>query len=306
MKFSIVMPLHIRSDGIELILNEICIARKTLDFDLFFFVDGAKSAFETEKQSELLTILNNYDNESWINLIKREHNLGLKTNIESALDFVSNKYEAFQVIEDDCLVSASGITSIFLFLQNNEPGENQILAVNSISFNLKTLKYRWNYSDRLISWGWGTWSEIWLDYRVQALIFSRDELLNSIPDHWTLFEKFFVARMYKMINNLDSWAIPFSVYLRLNGYVASPSCNFTNLIANNFSTHAHWSPRLNEADIAILDPTISSVKDLRIRDLKILSWGRTSSLIYGYCIHSLRKIFNFFLRKKIQSKFKIK
>lgn len=293
MKFSIVMPLYIRFDGLESILNEIFNARESVDFDLFFFIDGANSEQAVEVQSSILDFLKKFQNLKWITLVHRERNMGLKRNIESALDYVSANYDAFMVIEDDCLISESGILSIFSFLEKNQSRHNQILALNSVSFNFRSSDFCWEYSDRLISWGWGTWSEIWQEYRKEKLTFSRDQLFKSIPKHWTLFERIFVKRMYKKVQNLDTWAIPFSVYLRLNGYIASPSCNYTNILDSEFSTHSRWHPRLEKSTFRVLEPTISGDCDFKVDRLKKLSRSRSFSLTYGFCIYLIRKLLNF-------------
>lgn len=286
MKVALVMLAFLRSRHLPEIFQKIETAHSFMRFDLLVFIDGPRDASQAIDQIEVANFFSQKAHLSWVKIQRRDKNLGIRNNLESALDFVASKYDCFMVVEDDCLVSEAGIVSLLSLLKSLAPREEQIMAVNSVGFANNDQNECWFFSDRLISWGWGSWSDIWREYRGAKFNFSDRSLKRSIPTHWTYFERWFVGRMYKRVRDLDSWAIPLSAFVREQGLVASPSRNFTKILGTDQATHARWAPMLPEVQDRPL-PAVLSLDSSVEFSLRRESRMRSRALILGWLLWQL-------------------
>ena len=216
-----------------------------LPFVIYVFSDGARDEADKLDVDRLRNLLWQVKNPSF-ELVEREENFGLSKNVELAIDWVAERHESFLVLEDDIEISATA-----LFIANRGVkalgGAEDFGAVCFAGMNPLGRRLEWQATDRFISWGWGTTSKSWERFQLwrDKKDLNKELLVNSIPNSWTIFEKWFVSRMYKKFESLNSWAIPFSVFLREESrLVVSPSANLVKVSGDDFSTHASWHPKM--------------------------------------------------------------
>lgn len=200
-------------------------------FDFFAFIDSPKSNKDFELNQEVTEIIKT----SRLNFIvhKRERNLGLKENIESAIKYIIGLYSKFIIIEDDICVGKHTFWFLKDSLKNYED-ENSVFQISGYNFNvplkLKKTPYFLPVGTSQI---WGSYSRVWKNY------FSKMDSINynSLNFRQRLFfNVFFFGGFKKMLKNQlerkdkTSWAIFFRLYIaQENGLVLFPP---RNLIRN--------------------------------------------------------------------------
>lgn len=228
------------------IMDQISESNSSKLLSVIVFVDAIPGR-NFEHDPGVVNQLENYEGLSK-EIIKRGSNFGLRKNILDGLDHCSSRFDFFICIEDDTIVDATGIDSMFALLSEPEKHPDNLAAVCSASFSNSRAVNAWIETDRFLSWGWGTTSDTWRRFREESFAPSTEDLVSHVPKTFCWPEREFVKRTYRRIRDLDSWAIEFSQWQRVNQMlVLRPSKNFLTIGKDGPSTHAAWGPLLPKA-----------------------------------------------------------
>ena len=173
--------------------------------NLTVFIDGPKNNNDSIIQENILFMLKNSKIKN-IKIIKQFKNLGLSKSLIYGINYLSNKYDKFIILEDDCIP----YKNFFKFFEvcfekyENDPTINSICSYQFpelVDKNQKTLKLI--ILDHFIPWGWGTWSHKWKKYSSTKI--------NSFKN----FPKFmsrFNSTAYRKKKKKDIWTLNYILY----------------------------------------------------------------------------------------------
>lgn len=276
-----------RPKNISKILETLQITGILESTDAFIFCDGARDCEAEEAVARTIEVALQFQDKG-LQVVRRQGNLGLSQNIMKGLTYLSERYNGFIVIEDDVLIDGATLVRMKNLLGSDSLGAD-IGAVNCSLFGSVTSENEWVTSNRFISWGWGTRADIWNSFAEwhKTVELSRDTLLADLPKEWSVFEKWFVGRMYKNFENLDSWAIPFSHFLRVRNYkILNPSSNGLTMLSTAQAANAKWSPLLPRVKSErLMDGLIHESSQ---KELVQMSRKRFCATILGYAKFKLR------------------
>ena len=147
------------------------------------------------------------------------HNRGLRQNVMVSVSSALEKVDALIVIEDDCLVGPSSLDffrwGLTLMKTQIEVGVISGTYLGKREFNSAF------YANRFSSWGWATNRDTWEEFLSHS--FSKQPLAELKPEikrltkHAPLPYRYEYWQITKNLENLDSWAIPFDLFLRSQG-----------------------------------------------------------------------------------------
>lgn len=187
---------------------------------LYIYADGAKENANNEAKSKILEVRNIIRSNQWckeVFIIEAEKNKGLALSIKTGVTEVIEKHGKVIVIEDDLVTSPAFLT----YMNNALDYYIQRKSVFSISaYNLPSkmmpipedYPYDVYVSVRNGSWGWGTWSDRWvqIDWNVDAY--------KTMMKHSEMQMAFNRGGddMFEMLSNqqsakLNIWSIQFTV-----------------------------------------------------------------------------------------------
>lgn len=268
-----------RHQHLKRIMDQISESRSSKHLSVIVFVDAIPGR-NSEHDPRVVMEFENYSG-LFKETVKRGSNFGLRKNILNGLDLLSSKFDFFICLEDDTIIDAAGIDSMFCFLSESEKHPENLAAVCSASFSNSRKTNAWIETDRFLSWGWGTTSNAWERFRKESCQPSSEELLGFVPKTFCWPERVLVSRTYRKIAELDSWAIEFTHWQRLNQtIVLRPSKNFLTIGKGGPSTHASWGPLLPKAG----EHSALEVKILTSGKIQkyVYSWIRIGSFVSGF------------------------
>lgn len=261
------------------IMDQISESNSSEFLSVIVFVDAIPGR-NFEHDPGVVNELENYEGLSK-EIIKRGSNFGLRKNILDGLDHCTSRFDFFICLEDDTIVDAAGIDSMVSFLSNPEKQPDNLAAVCSASFRNSRSVNAWIETDRFLSWGWATTSDAWRRFREESFEPSTEDLIGHVPKTFCWPEREFVKRTYRKISELDSWAIEFSQWQRLNQMlVLRPSKNFLTIGEGGPSTHATWGPLLPKA--GKYSPMESKILTPGKIQKYFYSWIRMASFLRGF------------------------
>lgn len=176
---------------------------------LYICVDGWRNEEDRRKQDEICAFAQTFRKcFSGIELVRRERNLGLASNIVTSISEVLNEHEKIIVLEDDIVVS-----SVFLRFMNDaldyfrdEPEVWHIAAHTIVNDPSRVNDvFLWRYMN---CWGWATWKDRWSHFEKDpaALIadFSQDQIadfdIDATGSSWAQ-----VVANYE--GSINTWAV---------------------------------------------------------------------------------------------------
>lgn len=185
---------------------------KYLDDHHYVFLDGSNEKRSNLEVRHYLRTKNNL-----INLIERPRNIGLRENILMGITEISEKYDAFIVLEDDLLISEGffEFMRVALLMRNEKTGH--ISAWNYPGMGA----FNRTYSSSIMNcWGWATWSDIWREfivwYEAKNYEKSSKEELKKMNFFWL---SGFLSQYEKNLDGtLKTWAIFWYLFLISCGY----------------------------------------------------------------------------------------
>ena len=105
----------------------------------------------------------------------REHNLGCRVAVSSAIDWFFSHVEAGIILEDDTLPDSSffRFAEVLLERYRNKP---EVMHISGNNYQGGRIRGNGSYyaSQFAHSWGWATWRRAWARYKVDISGFERD------------------------------------------------------------------------------------------------------------------------------------
>ncbi|UCH49808.1 MAG: hypothetical protein JSU95_08635 [Betaproteobacteria bacterium] len=137
--------------------------RKARPTRLYVAVDGPRSSHGQDAAlcAEVRRIVSTIDWPCELNTLFREHNLGCKNGVSSAIDWFFEHEQEGIILEDDCLPSLS----FFRFCETLLPRfktDARIFAIQGNFFGTsETADTSYLFSKHFYMWGWATWADRW-------------------------------------------------------------------------------------------------------------------------------------------------
>lgn len=190
------------------------------DFHIHLFIDGPKTLSDAVIQKQIVLLANSVFDKHKIFIHSRSVNVGLRENIIGGVNFITQEYPGFLVLEDDTVLAPGSLEYVFNMLSRYHHSSS-IMHINLWNFFdiMNTSPY---FSEHMHCWGWASWSNRWpSDLR---------EVLNwklSFSEKIRL-SKFFSTSHYShfygnKIGSNKTWAILWMVYIiRSSGLIVAP------------------------------------------------------------------------------------
>ena len=192
----------------------------TLDIPVFFSLDGPKDESEVtyvescrevfeEAQSHLETLAKLYSST----------NEGLRAKVISSVSLAFSSVDTLVVLEDDCVVGPSAIPFFRWGLERLKNGSD--FGAVSGTYLGRTWTNAAFRARRFNSWGWATHTDVWRrflesTYSQQPLLKMTNQI-RHLTSNDSLPYKIEYRRIMANLEKLDSWAIPFDMFLRSEG-----------------------------------------------------------------------------------------
>lgn len=210
--------------------------REVQPSQLFIAADGPRLDHPGEVAicTNTRAVVEQVDWECETHTLFRDHNLGCKRAVSSAIDWFFEQVEEGIILEDDCLPHHSFFRFCEELLQRYRSDE-RLMSVTGDNFlsGYRRTEHSYYYSRYPLCWGWATWRRAWRYYDPEMAIWPRvtsEEWLGDIlldrraVDSWSrIFEATFRGE-------IDSWAYgwTFACWVQ-SGLTIVPG---TNLVSN--------------------------------------------------------------------------
>lgn len=226
---------------------------------LIVYCDGPTQAAtheENERIAMTRRIVNGFSSFAALEVIEREHNLGLAENIKAGVSTVVNRYGRIIVLEDD-IVTQPGFLRFMndaLELYKDDP---EVMHISGYAYPIDyCFSGRATYFLKVLScWGWATWKRAW------------DHYDDDVDDHVAFFSakksrvrafnieggaRFFDQLLANKDRRLNTWAVRwYASWLRAGGISLFPVRSLVRNIGHD-GTGAHCSAK------AVYETTLSA------------------------------------------------
>lgn len=201
---------------------------------LYIAADGPRNEQEAEKCNNVREVALHVDWPCELFTLFREHNLGCRYAISSAIDWFFEHEEEGIILEDDCLPHPD----FFLFCQellDKYRDDEKIMHISGGNFQLGKKRgsgsyYFSNYSH---IWGWATWRRAWGKYDVDMKdlkSFKEKKQIKKIFKN-IIMQKYWIHILNKVDNKaIDTWDFQWAYTVFSNGGKAIIPNN--NMISN--------------------------------------------------------------------------
>jgi hypothetical protein len=205
---------------------------------IYCALDGSRNVRENEIQDSIVRELTKIagSHEITLFLLRRSQNLGLAVAIVSAIDWFFENEDSGIIFEDDLQVDPrfyqfAGDALLKL------KGDTETWAISGNQFFTdleEGLDIQWAHYPMI--WGWATWQERWVEIRKE--IFSPK--LDTPSGIGLKLKSFLRVGKFRASHGLiDSWAIPFSIAMKVKGkYCFMPPENLVeNIGRDSYASH---------------------------------------------------------------------
>lgn len=274
LKIATVLFTYLRADHTKRVLDSLS-ENYEKPLKLFIFQDGLKNEKDREKWLEVNKIIQEYDFCPKEIIVSNE-NKGLARSITEGLKHVSNLYDAFIVLEDDCLTDKN-----FIGFMNGAlkyyANKAEIYCVSGYSWPINIEeKSDIYFAHRTCSWGWATWSDRWKEFIPNKNVLSE---INSNKEKSRVLARCGNDLPKMLQNNLegknDSWAVYWSLHvINKGGFCVFPK----NTLIKNIGM-----------DGSGIHCGVTSVYDVNINNLDKIEYN------YSPTIAENKEVFRFFM-----------
>lgn len=188
---------------------------------LYVAADGARSSKEGEErkvQEVRDCIMKNIDWECQVYTLFRDHNLGCKHAVSSAITWFFEHEEKGIILEDDCLPSQSFFWYCEQLLDKYKNTDDVYIISGDGRVTEKVgMLSDYDYTKYPMIWGWASWARVWKSYDVNISDWPRmkNKLKTSINNgsSWRYWENAFSGVYSKKI---DTWDYQLAYHLLKN------------------------------------------------------------------------------------------
>ena len=172
-----------------------------------------------------------------------QRNQGLRKNVLSSITaaFESKEIDHLLVLEDDCVLGESSFS--FFEWGFKAMSQRDDIGVVSGSYFGRRKESGAFMAERFSSWGWGTNRLVWKRFIEDDLskvnVSSLGPLIRSLTKNTPIPYQYDYVRIIQNLHPLDSWAIPFDMFLRSENLLAiKPTVNqIQNIGFGDNATH---------------------------------------------------------------------
>ena len=208
-------------DRPDLLRERLSELESVIGLKLYIFVDGQTGADDDQdkrvQECQELAVTWSSDHAASIFLSKT--NKGLRRSVLDGLDFVFARHSHCFVFEDDCSIAVTFLDLGEELLKRGLMQEFGAFCGHSFYSGCPpTLELR--TSRRFSSWGWMASAQTWHGFRERFPKRSFNEerqLLSQLTAKDPIYWKLEYRRLKRRIDELDTWAIPFDLFLREQG-----------------------------------------------------------------------------------------
>jgi hypothetical protein len=210
--------------------------------NLFLSLDGPRDNKDVEAVTDCREVFDQFAEEiDQATKFFSDTNQGLRTNVIESVTEAFKTVDRLLVLEDDCLIGESSIDFFnWGFEQMNSRDDIDVISGTYLGPNKPNEAF---LAKRFSSWGWATNRQTWQRFLNSS--YSQVPLveLHSEIERLTAQDPFpyryEYRRISKNLNKLDSWAIPFDMFLRSENLLAiKPTVNqIQNIGFGDNATH---------------------------------------------------------------------
>jgi hypothetical protein len=203
---------------------------------LFVAGDGPRPNRPGEKErcETARTVLRKIDWDCEVSTLFRDHNVGLKKAVSSAVDWFFEQVPEGIILEDDCLPTAS----FFGFCQDllaRHRMDSRVMGITGDNFQdgRRYGNATYYYSRLCTVWGWATWRRAWQHFDLAMTTFPqfrREKRIRSLfPD--PAVQEFWMEKMQDVYDGGTSWSFAWvHAMLAQDGLCATPNVNLVSNI----------------------------------------------------------------------------
>ena len=210
--------------------------------NLVFSLDGPRENKDAQLVKECKKVFDKFDRQvHHATKLYSEINEGLRTKVIQSVTEAFKTVDKLLVLEDDCLMGGSSL-GFFSWGFQQMDSKNDI-GVISGTYLGPSKPNKAFLAKRFSSWGWATNKQTWdrfLEsmYSQVPLVELKSEILRLTHEDSFPY-RYEYRKISKSLSKLDSWAIPFDMFLRSENLLAiKPTVNqIQNLGFGNNATH---------------------------------------------------------------------
>ncbi len=200
-KTSILFIVFCREDTTQRVFEAIRTARPA---QLYIAADGPRAdrPGEAEKCDKVRNlILQGIDWDCQVKTLFRDHNLGCRAAVSSAIDWFFSQVEEGIILEDDCLPHPDFFRFCEEMLEYYSD-DTRIMHIGGGNFQLgrKIGKASYYFSRYSHIWGWASWRRAWQYYDVDIKSFPKFEQQNIVANIFS--EKRIQKRWNEILNKI--------------------------------------------------------------------------------------------------------
>ena len=207
-----------RPKKLENLLSSLTQNKEFQYLSVYFFVDKGTDKVNTEKNNEVINVINKDWNCKSKKIIFNKENFGLKRNILNGINETFKIYDSAIFLEDDLVVSKSFldfmINSLIIYQKNEK-----IMHISGYNFPTFLGPSSSSYlSPYMNCWGWATWKDKWK----KNINFNENEISSLTKKEKRKFniygfEKDYESQLIRNENKkIKTWAIFWYQFIYLN------------------------------------------------------------------------------------------
>ena len=205
---------------------------------IYLALDGPKIEEDQDLQKTLIKefIQITRHNGIEVEILERDHNLGVAAAIISALDWFFEKERIGIILEDDVRPNLDFFSFASEALEKFEGNKDIWMISGNQFFPGSNSHNRVSCTNYPLIWGWATWRNQWLLMRAGLL----DANLYAQKSRFSPVRQFLdVGKRRSLSGYVDSWALPLAqAQFSMNGVTIIPPTNLsTNIGADSFAVH---------------------------------------------------------------------
>ena len=210
--------------------------------ELFLALDGPRDNEDVQAVTDCRRVCDEFTREvHQATKLYSETNKGLRTKVIESVTEAFKTVDGLMVLEDDCLI---GESSIDFFIWGFEQMEaNDDIGVISGTYLGQRKPNEAFLAKRFSSWGWATKKQTWhrfleSNHSQVPLVELQSEIARMTANDPYPYQHEY-RRISKNLNRLDSWAIPFDMFLRSENLLSlKPTVNqIQNIGFGDNATH---------------------------------------------------------------------
>lgn len=216
----IVLLAYNRAEHLQRAVDSLKQNAEAAQTDLYIYCDGAKTSADEPLVERVRTIARSVDGFKTVNLVMRQHNMGLASNVIDSVTQVLDTYGRVIVVEDDLVV-----TPYFLQFMNDAletyKDEEKVGHIQACDFTHAplpdTFLIQWTGS-----WGWATWKRAWQYFNPDGKALLAQLRSRKLTRRFDFNDKYGFTRMLRRQTQgkNDSWAIRWNASLFLEGILS--------------------------------------------------------------------------------------